>query len=548
MVVVTITLRPRSTVVEPQTTRELWVAEGAFELFEIQRSWTRHILDNYIKAAQWGIVNRDESYHARSRIEADNRHYPVEFIHPHVCWFEIHWVENFEVGGHWEAYWIAAEDLGLNITSEDIDWHLAAQQMPYWGDQVQDDTTPSRNNTPSEASSHPSVIWIRESPAMQDIVRLAAALHIDNTPMSQTIQTTQMIQVGSINPNTGHMYTKDDIATFRTMLPDCPDCPQPFPGRGFPVCLHHNSGSCRLPGGGGGFPGGGGGGGGNSPGNPIPNIFLAPAGNPGSSKLVRNLPLILSGDHKKAKEFIIKWKKYQRANRQAAQMMVPYNRATLFLTYIQGGNMTEWVNQLGDWLELQISPTNPHWVNIYNKDLWDSIILAFNRQFADKLTQEYTLSELKAGIKMKGEELDDYIAHFEWIVHHTGLTINDKLVLNIFTTGLLYNMYKELYNIQPPLVTYEQWQHVAVNQQKRFVHLKGCQEGIKKWLEAFKTPQTNKSGPVEFQYGQRSQRNGYNTRKDSCKTCRGWRLHAWRKSVGTVDQQPCKPKSMATGK
>ena len=82
--------------------------------------------------------------------------------------------------------------------------------------------------------------------------------------------------------------------------------------------------------------------------------------------------------------------------------MVPYNRATLFLTYIQGGNMTEWVNQLGDWLELQISPTNPHWVNIYNEDLWDSIILAFNCQFADKLTQEYTLSELKAGIKMKG--------------------------------------------------------------------------------------------------------------------------------------------------
>ena len=97
------------------------------------------------------------------------------------------------------------------------------------------------------------------------------------------------------------------------------------------------------------------------------------------------------------------------------------------------------------------------------------------------------MAKLKAGIKMKGEELDDYISHFEALVCHAGLAINDQLVVDIFMAGLPYNMYKELYNIQPPLVMYEDWRTAAIKQQKRFIHLKGQQEGFKQWLEKFKT-------------------------------------------------------------
>ena len=93
------------------------------------------------------------------------------------------------------------------------------------------------------------------------------------------------------------------------------------------------------------------------------------------------------------------------------------------------------------------------------------------------------MAELKAGIKMKGEELDDYISHFESLVCHARLAINDQLVVDIFTAGLPYNMYKELYNIQPLLIMYKDWQTAAIEQQKRFIHLKGHQEGFKQRLE-----------------------------------------------------------------
>ena len=194
------------------------------------------------------------------------------------------------------------------------------------------------------------------------------------------------------------------------------------------------------------------------------------------------------------------WKKYRRANKDTTRMKEPYARATLFLTYIQGGNTTEWVDRLGEWLDYQIDSLNPRRTTVNNEWLWNSVELAFNRQFADKLTQERAMAELKTGIKMKGEELDDYISHFEALVRHAGLAINDQLVVNIFTAGLPYNMYKELYNIQPPLVMYEDWRTAAIEQQKRFIHLKGRQEGFKQRLEKFKSPR-NTQQPRKAPFG-----------------------------------------------
>ena len=52
-------------------------------------------------------------------------------------------------------------------------------------------------------------------------------------------------------------------------------------------------------------------------------------------------------------------------------------------------------------MDYQIDPLNPRRTTVNNEWLWNSVELAFNRQFADKLTQECAMAELKAGIKMK---------------------------------------------------------------------------------------------------------------------------------------------------
>ena len=314
--------------------------------------------------------------------------------------------------------------------------------------------------------------------------------------MTETQTTTATIREGAINPLTGHMYTNDDVAAFCALQPDHPDPPTQFMGRGFPIR------SARTPGGGnpgipGGVPPGGGGGGGGG----LPPAAPAPQAAPNQGdKLIGNPPFIFTGDRTKSEMFMSDWKKYRRANKYTARMMEPYARATLFLTYIQGGNTTEWVDRLGEWLDYQIDSLNPRRTTVNNEWLWNSVELAFNRQFADKLTQERAMAELKSSIKMKGEELDDYISHFEALVRHAGLAINDQLVVDIFTAGLPYNMYKELYNIQPPLVMYEDWRTAAIEQQKRFIHLKGRQEGFKQRLEKFKSSR-NTQQPRKAPFG-----------------------------------------------
>ena len=95
------------------------------------------------------------------------------------------------------------------------------------------------------------------------------------------------------------------------------------------------------------------------------------------------------------------WKKYCRANKDTTRMAEPYTRAMLFLMYIQGGNTTEWVDWLGEWLDFQINARNPCRTTVNNEWLWDSVELAFNHQYADKLTQEHAMAELKARIKWR---------------------------------------------------------------------------------------------------------------------------------------------------
>ena len=87
-----------------ETTQLEWEREGPFIPFEIARTRTRNTPEEYVKNAQWGIVDRDESYHAQSLVEGDDHFYPVEFIPTRACWVEVCWHENLEQGGHWEAF------------------------------------------------------------------------------------------------------------------------------------------------------------------------------------------------------------------------------------------------------------------------------------------------------------------------------------------------------------------------------------------------------------------------------------------------------------
>jgi hypothetical protein len=188
----------------------------------------------------------------------------------------------------------------------------------------------------------------------------------------------------------------------------------------------------------------------------------------GMDKLVGNPPHIFTGDRTKSEEFITQWEMYEGVNISNNLMHNAYQRSLLFMTYIQGPLVNEWIKSMNAWLRLQITrngcPTNDEW-------LWDSTLLSFNRQYTDVLGQEKARAELERGFKMEKGDIDAYIAKFEQVIRQAGLDVDQPLVVNKFVRGLPREMYDFIYTHKDPQ-TYEQWRNEAFKAQKRYVHLK----------------------------------------------------------------------------
>jgi hypothetical protein len=491
-----------------QTTRELWAQQGPFEQYTIHGIPQQNIPEIYIKGAVWNAQADPPRYVAQSSAPEESgtgTWFPIEFNEEHVCWVEVRLQEPAGSEPYWQAFRIAGEDLGLDITQGDVETHLQSNALNTYRESVASSHS-SRASTPSV----PSVIRPRPSPYQpgsrdQEIAHsLAESLNI-NEPMSNTL--TMEVPAGTINPTTGHVDA-DDAALFRAIGPDHPDPPSvgstdrtthiPFgwirPQGGGTLEPRHYiyrgppAGPFAPPGGGppgGGFPGGGppgggfpgrgppGGGfpGGGPPGGgpPMPIPPAPVVGRMRSDKLVGNTPLIFTGDRSRAKEFITQWQLYEGVNITNELMRTAYQRAMLFLTYIQGPVVNEWVKGVNAWLRGQI--VNQRWAP-NDERLWNEVFDSFNRQFANVMEQEDAQAALAKGLQLDKGDLDKLITEFEQLVRHAGYDINQDLVLRIFTSALPNTMYEYILRTLPQPATYEQWRTAAIDQQRVYVHMR----------------------------------------------------------------------------
>jgi hypothetical protein len=470
-----------------QTTRELWAQQGPFEHYTIHGVPQQNIPEIYIKGAVWNAQANPPRYIAQSSAPEESgtgTWFPVDFNEEHVCWVEVRLQEPAGSEAYWQAFRIAGQDLGLDITQGDVEAHLQATTLTSYRESVTSSHS-SRASTPSVAS----VIRPRPSPHQpgsrdQEIARsLAESLNI-NEPMSNTL--TMEVPAGTINPVMGHVDA-DDAALFRAIGPDQPDPPSISGTEG---TTHVPFGWIRPQGGGmpgprryiygGGPPGGpfGPPGGGPPGGGPPMSIPPAPVvgGGGRNDKLVGNTPLIFKGERSKAEEFITQWQLYEGVNITNDLMRNAYQRAMLFLTYIQGPIVNEWVKGVNAWLRGQI--INQRWVPT-DERLWVEVFDSFNRQFANVMEQEDAQAALAKGLQLEKGDLDKLITEFEQLVRHAGYDINQDLVLRIFTSALPHTMYEYiLRNLRQP-ATYEQWRSAAIDQQRVYVHMRNRADRFK---------------------------------------------------------------------
>jgi hypothetical protein len=148
----------------------------------------------------------------------------------------------------------------------------------------------------------------------------------------------------------------------------------------------------------------------------------------------------------------------------------------LFLTYIQGPVVNEWVKGVNAWLRGQI--INQRWAPT-DERLWLEVFDSFNRQFANVMEQEDAQAALAKGLQLEKGDLDKLITEFEQLVRHAGYDINQDLVLRIFTSALPNTMYEYILRNIPQPATYEQWRSAAIDQQRVYVHMRNRADRFK---------------------------------------------------------------------
>ena len=175
-------------------------------------------------------------------------------------------------------------------------------------------------------------------------------------------------------------------------------------------------GAPPSPGGGGGGSGGGGGGGAPGGGGNPPQIPL-------TDKLVGKEPGSFDGSRDKVEDFLTEWGVYQGLNRRSYAMNTSFDCTMLFLSYIRGPQVIQWVraqiNKVADYVH-QNGPQS-----VYHAGIWNDMIQEFATNFQDIMSKERARAELKQ-LKMKGGDIDGYNSKFKQLVQNGEYGLNDE--------------------------------------------------------------------------------------------------------------------------
>jgi hypothetical protein len=151
-----------------------------------------------------------------------------------------------------------------------------------------------------------------------------------------------------------------------------------------------------------------------------------------------------------------------------------YRRSLLFLGYIQGDLVNEWVMYMTDWLMRQIETG----VLEHTRRLWEDTLRAFTRRFANTMEKEQAQAELRKGFHMKDMDIDSYVATFERLARQADYHLDAPQTLDLFTAGLPKTLFTKVYEQYEP-ATFEAWKQAAMKKQQQYMHLQARLNSLK---------------------------------------------------------------------
>jgi hypothetical protein len=150
-----------------------------------------------------------------------------------------------------------------------------------------------------------------------------------------------------------------------------------------------------------------------------------------SDKLIGREPEIYDGERAKVENFLTEWNVYRALNDQTRVMATALERTMLFLTFVRGPKVGNWVNDqvkaVGKYIRQGGHKTDEF--------IWDTVINEFANTFQDIMSHERAENELNH-LRMEGGNLDVYSAEFKRLARLAEYNLEERLVGRKYFDGL----------------------------------------------------------------------------------------------------------------
>ena len=174
-------------------------------------------------------------------------------------------------------------------------------------------------------------------------------------------------------------------------------------------------------------------------------------------ELIGNPPTVFTGRQDKAERFLCNVQLFQQINLYHPIMHDPCRRITWTLSMIQGEDVEEWKQGKVEW----IMTTPILWPPFLS--LWNKFEHNFLEDWKDSLAPKKAVQALLE-LRMKGDQVDEYISWFFTLTKNAGYCLDLKAVLDLFHKGLTWSLWQACMQFDQ-LMTWEAWTASARNRQ-----------------------------------------------------------------------------------
>jgi len=174
-----------------------------------------------------------------------------------------------------------------------------------------------------------------------------------------------------------------------------------------------------------------------------------------------------NGDRSQTTWFLATFNRFMLMNYRADIAKDPIMHSIYFLSLLEGPKCEGWVDAADRWLRHVIE--DPSMIPCQS-NTWLKLEKRFKEAFSDYAKCERAQDELKK-LKMKNDNLDEYLAAFETQALRANIDMNDHTNLQTFTLGLPWSLADACIKMENP-ETYEQWRATVQRQQKIYLKTK----------------------------------------------------------------------------